>query len=267
MKYLFFGFALPGLFLGGVLAHPSSLSPGEGVHIPHPDSLHVCCLQDLQCELMSSEEECLKQWGRWHPEWDSCDPNPCVDGICCSYHIEWGHCEIMPEEECLEQLGYWWPVNWGCEPNPCPSGPPWAVCCLEDGSCLLLDWGECLDAGGEWHPEFGNIPCDPNPCSPGGVEEREGIHATGLLTVVPNPFMHVTVLTYHLDQPGPLRIGIYDASGRLVRCLVSITAQAGFGSVEWDGRDDAGQRVGPGAYFCCLSTKDDVVSQLILLLE
>ncbi len=42
-----------------------------------PVEHHVCCLPDGTCELVS-EPACLEMGGVWHPELDSCDPNPCA---------------------------------------------------------------------------------------------------------------------------------------------------------------------------------------------
>lgn len=90
---------------------------------------------------------------------------------------------------------------------------------------------------------------------------------TILYAAVPNPFTQTTLLKYHLSRPGKLEIDIYDATGRLVRHLVGTTAEAGYGAAEWDGRNDAGVRVGPGIYFARLLAGDEVSSQRMITLE
>jgi hypothetical protein len=40
-----------------------------------PMPAHVCCLGHA-CYLIQ-ESECAQMGGAWHPEWDSCNPNPC----------------------------------------------------------------------------------------------------------------------------------------------------------------------------------------------
>ena len=42
-----------------------------------PPEEAVCCFSDYTCQIMT-EELCLASNGEWHPEWDSCTPNPCV---------------------------------------------------------------------------------------------------------------------------------------------------------------------------------------------
>ena len=36
----------------------------------------VCCVME-EC-LITTETACGENDGVWHPEWDSCDPNPCL---------------------------------------------------------------------------------------------------------------------------------------------------------------------------------------------
>ena len=57
-------------------------------------------------------------------------------------------------------------------------------------------------------------------------------------TAYPNPFNPQTTIAWELPAAGPLRVDIYDASGRLVRNLWNGETEAGPGSVTWNGRDD-----------------------------
>lgn len=65
------------------------------------------------------------------------------------------------------------------------------------------------------------------------------------------PFRAATTLRCDLPQRGPLQIRVYDAAGRLVRDLLSSGA-TGPGSLRlvWDGRDNRGQAVASGVYYC-----------------
>ncbi len=65
----------------------------------------------------------------------------------------------------------------------------------------------------------------------------------------PNPFCGETELSFTLPSRQDVRLNVYSVDGRLVRRLVSGTAEAGANSVVWDGRDDAGFTVGSGLYF------------------
>jgi len=66
----------------------------------------------------------------------------------------------------------------------------------------------------------------------------------------PNPARTGTSLRFALAQPGQVSLRIHDAQGRLVRTLVRGPSAAGEHSADWDLRDDAGQLVAPGLYFC-----------------
>jgi hypothetical protein len=70
----------------------------------------------------------------------------------------------------------------------------------------------------------------------------------------PNPFRPATVIGYTLPQSGPVRLGIFDVTGRLVRKLVDQGQTAGRHQVLWDGRDMAGQTAASGLYYYRLVT-------------
>jgi len=69
----------------------------------------------------------------------------------------------------------------------------------------------------------------------------------------PNPFNPVTTIRFDLTEIVRVRLRIYDPGGRQVRVLVADEARSpGHHQVVWDGRDQAGRRVGSGVYFFCL---------------
>lgn len=53
-----------------------------------------------------------------------------------------------------------------------------------------------------------------------------------------------------------LSVSILDANGNVVKTLAAGAKGSGFGSVSWDGRDDAGAQLASGAYSFSLSAKD-----------
>ena len=76
----------------------------------------VCCI-DYDCILLV-EEECDSIGGVFHPEWPTCNPNPCPpppEAICC----DGDYCIVMPEQYCEAIGGIWHPGWVSCEPNPC----------------------------------------------------------------------------------------------------------------------------------------------------
>jgi flagellar hook assembly protein FlgD len=65
----------------------------------------------------------------------------------------------------------------------------------------------------------------------------------------PNPSAGNVTLGYSLAKRGRTSLRIYSPSGRLVRNLVGAELPAGVYEAVWDGRNEAGARLGAGVYF------------------
>ena len=65
----------------------------------------------------------------------------------------------------------------------------------------------------------------------------------------PNPFNLTTNIEYSLDKPGRVTLNIYNNLGQKVKTLVKERKVAGFHTVQWDGTDLKGRKVGTGIYF------------------
>ncbi|MBU8920688.1 MAG: T9SS type A sorting domain-containing protein [Bacteroidales bacterium] len=65
----------------------------------------------------------------------------------------------------------------------------------------------------------------------------------------PNPFNPNTEIKYSLPEGGRVLIEIFDVSGRRIVVLVDEYQEAGFRSIDWDGRSSDGSRVSSGIYF------------------
>jgi choice-of-anchor B domain-containing protein len=72
----------------------------------------------------------------------------------------------------------------------------------------------------------------------------------------PNPFNPSTVISYQLKEERPVRLAIYNGSGRLVRMLVDKIEGVGDHSVTWDGRTELGLHAPSGVYFYRLEALD-----------
>ena len=66
----------------------------------------------------------------------------------------------------------------------------------------------------------------------------------------PNPFKGSTAVSFYLPWALRVRIVIYDSLGREVITLVDDMPMGGNYEVAWDGRDDKGNPVHSGVYFC-----------------
>jgi len=83
----------------------------------------------------------------------------------------------------------------------------------------------------------------------------------------PNPFRDGTTLRLRLERPGRADLAIFDPSGRLVRVFPERDYPAGYSAVGWDGRDESGRPVGPGAYWARLRSGARSSSRLLLRTE
>jgi hypothetical protein len=81
----------------------------------------------------------------------------------------------------------------------------------------------------------------PGPLAAGGIFR--------LLAASPNPFNGKTSISFRLTRTAPVKVGIYDILGRVVRTLVDGKLDAGEHEFLWDGTSRGGEPVGSGVYF------------------
>lgn len=75
----------------------------------------------------------------------------------------------------------------------------------------------------------------------------------------PNPFRTSTRIDFQLDQPGRVRITVFDLAGREMRVLEDGGLAAGGHETDWDGRDRTGRLLGAGIYFIRIQHPDGKV--------
>ncbi len=84
----------------------------------------------------------------------------------------------------------------------------------------------------------------------------------------PNPFAEVTKIRFRLAAPGRVTLQILDSSGRRVRRLADdLSRSAGDWQFTWNGRDDDGQRLSTGVYFCRFTIDGDLVTRPLHLVR
>jgi hypothetical protein len=89
----------------------------------------------------------------------------------------------------------------------------------------------------------------------------------------PNPFNLSTVIRYsiHSDgagrQPAQVSLVVYNLLGQIVRSLVIEQMPAGEYEVTWDGRNDRGDEMPSGMYFCKLTVGRQSTARKLLLLK
>ena len=98
--------------------------------------------------------------------------------------------------------------------------------------------------------------------------EKDGPRASSLaLRAYPNPFNPSVRLTYTLAGASPVRIGIYDAAGRLVKTLFDGKREAGSQRELWNGRDETGRPVAAGVYFARIAALGTTEARKIVLVR
>jgi hypothetical protein len=80
---------------------------------------------------------------------------------------------------------------------------------------------------------------------------------TSLLMNYPNPLNPETWIPYELSEASDVRIEIHNLAGQLIRALNLGYREAGFynrrdNSAHWDGRNEMGEEVASGIYFCTI---------------
>jgi hypothetical protein len=97
------------------------------------------------------------------------------------------------------------------------------------------------------------------------VAEERPLVAEADLECYPNPFNPDVHLSFSIGSPGQVDLAIYDARGRLVRRLCDGTLSAGGHQFHWDGRDEEGQQMPSGVYFCRYEIERKVVSRKVIM--
>jgi hypothetical protein len=84
---------------------------------------------------------------------------------------------------------------------------------------------------------------------------------------VPNPFDIETMIRYQLPALSHVSLTVYDAAGHAIRTLVDDRQPAGHQSAIWDGKNNTGQRVGSGVYFCKLTVGSENITRKMTILR
>ncbi len=83
----------------------------------------------------------------------------------------------------------------------------------------------------------------------------------------PNPFAERTSVSFALTRPGTVALRVFDVDGRMVRTLTRGHHGAGEHRLDWDGRDDRGQRLPAGRYFIQLVGPEGIQRRAAVLLR
>ena len=101
----------------------------------------------------------------------------------------------------------------------------------------------------------------------GFVAESDVPAVNALHSNYPNPFNPTTTISYSLKENLHTKLVIYNTLGQEVRRLVDSTNNAGVHMVQWNGRNNNGQKVSSGLYFYKINAGSFVQTKRMMLLE
>ncbi|CAN0382690.1 unnamed protein product, partial [Laminaria digitata] len=88
------------------------------------------------------------------------------------------------------------------------------------------------------------------------------------LQAFPNPFSSLSTLRVGLKSDTQISLSVFDSLGKRVATLLSGEEKtAGFHTVGWEGKNDAGQYVASGVYFYVLQTGSETVTKQVVHLR
>jgi hypothetical protein len=141
-------------------------------------------------------------------------------------------------------------------------------CDAPRGDLHIRDDSPC-DA--DYNTSCGLIGALPVGCLIAGADD--GIDAGSGLSIgpcVPNPFRGTTTVAFVIPsatENGIAALEIFDVAGRRVRGLVQEAARPGRYEATWDGRNDAGEAVRAGTYFCRVRCGGEVRTTRVVLVR
>ncbi|OGU36067.1 MAG: hypothetical protein A2058_04990 [Ignavibacteria bacterium GWA2_36_19] len=97
-------------------------------------------------------------------------------------------------------------------------------------------------------------------------QELEPPKNFGLSQNFPNPFNNQTNIEFHLSSQSSIKIEIFNILGQKVKTLVEEDKSPGYYTVQWNGKNDLGDKVNSGIYFIkFISDKFSDIKKMTLL--
>jgi hypothetical protein len=83
----------------------------------------------------------------------------------------------------------------------------------------------------------------------------------------PNPFNPSTTINFTVPKDAPVKIYVYDATGRLVSTIIDAFFMAGNYTATWNGKTDNGSMVSSGVYFYKMVSKNFITTKKMMLMK
>ena len=105
------------------------------------------------------------------------------------------------------------------------------------------------------------------PLSTTGMDSKKRHKEFIMHQIAPNPFNTSAKVKFELHKRANTRLDVYDTVGVLVRTLVNEEKTSGTYAREWDGTDNSGNRVTPGAYYFKMTVNGVTQTQKAILIN
>ena len=103
-----------------------------------------------------------------------------------------------------------------------------------------------------------------------GIKENETrsiLEKSHLFQNFPNPFNPTTTVEYNLSEVSMVLLKVYDLLGQEIITLVDELQSSGKKSIEWDGTDISGKKIGSGIYIYCLQADNQIQSKKMVVIK
>jgi len=140
--------------------------------------------------------------------------------------------------------------------SPDGGGPSLELLATEPDNALPSSWQASEGQG---------TPGEKNGGAP--IDDRDTLVGARIRSLRPNPFLEQIDIHYQLAEAGPVRIAVFDVTGRHVRTLVQEAVLPGTHEVRWYGLDERAHPARPGVYFLRVSGGGTVDSRQLVLLR
>ena len=119
-----------------------------------------------------------------------------------------------------------------------------------------------------WTASLGNgTPGEQNSNYLGSINNNPIAEDYRLYQNYPNPFNPMTKIMYYLPKKSKISLTIYDALGREIRSLDKGQKDYGYHTLEWDSKDNYGNKVGAGIYLYQLLTEGYIKNNKMVLIK
>jgi hypothetical protein len=91
---------------------------------------------------------------------------------------------------------------------------------------------------------------------------------TTLYSPKPNPMINgKTYISFSLAEPSPVKLKIYNISGKLIKTVLNYQMDIGIYDIIWNGKDERAQPVSEGIYFYTLETSKQKFTKKVIVLH